>query len=392
MSVHTKKDGRHFVVYYDDRGKQAWESFGRGPDAKKRAEIRDLQLQLARRQTVRPARGGSLTFAELAQAYITARQIELADRTRSEILGMLARYALGPIGAVPVGCITIQDWDRIQGDMVAAGLGPKTINIYFSYINRLFTWAVAHEYLPDNPWRRRTRLKQTKYRIELMTPDEFQGILRCAPEHLAWCMEVAYHTGCRPGPGELLALKWSDLDWRCRSIRIYAPKTRTTRYQYLSNDFIRRMRARCKQQARDFPDCPYICHYRGRPLRSLKHSWETAKAEAGISRRIRLYDLRHFYISHALAGGADIMDLAGRVGHVNADMIVNVYAHLVKPLQQRTALAIPKYDHRQASAGALNQKIIQRRSVEKKARETAIMQAPGQRILDKTPLLLDKKG
>ena len=63
---------------------------------------------------------------------------------------------------------------------------------------------------------------------------------------------------------------------------------------------------------------------------------------AGITRRIRLYDIRHFYITYALANGADIMDLAERVGHVNGEMIMRVYAHMAKDLQKKEAFDLPQ--------------------------------------------------
>jgi integrase len=59
-------------------------------------------------------------------------------------------------------------------------------------------------------------------------------------------------------------------------------------------------------------------------------------------RRIRLYDIRHYYITYALAGGMDIMQLAEIAGHVNPDMIVTVYAHLAKDLRTSAATKLPQ--------------------------------------------------
>ncbi len=62
------------------------------------------------------------------------------------------------------------------------------------------------------------------------------------------------------------------------------------------------------------------------------------------ARRIRLYDICHFHfhITYASANGADIMELATRVGHVNADMIARVYAHLARDIRKETAHKLPK--------------------------------------------------
>ena len=70
-------------------------------------------------------------------------------------------------------------------------------------------------------------------------------------------------------------------------------------------------------------------------------AWNKAKARAGIDRPIRLYDLRHFYASHALVQGANILELAERLGHVNSEMIVKVYAHLADGLRSQRELPLP---------------------------------------------------
>ena len=69
-------------------------------------------------------------------------------------------------------------------------------------------------------------------------------------------------------------------------------------------------------------------------------TWE-AELGAEIKRQFRLYDIRHFYITYALANGADIHDLASRVGHKNINMIINVYTHLVEEMKSKAPFKIP---------------------------------------------------
>jgi integrase len=396
MSIHTKKDGRIFVVYREN-GKQVWEAFGRGPEAEKAAKTRDLKVKLAKlTPEPRPLRQGAFsTFTEIAQSYLNARSVELAPRTINEIFQFLDRYIVDALGKKSVDDIDMQDWEHLQAEMIARKAGARTINTYFTYLNGIWEWAVLHGHCRNNPWEKRKRLKQKKFHIQLLTMKEFQAILEVAPDHLAWCLEVSYHTGCRPGPTELFALKWSDVDWDRRAIRIYAPKTDTYREQFLSPGFIARMETRSKKQSEEYPEntdkyCPYICHYQGKQIGSLKTAWETAKKEAGIPHPARLYDLRHYYITYALASGADIMDLAERVGHANAGMIVNVYAHLAKDLRTGEALTIPEYDFTTVSSRVPTPSEIMRRVVEKK--KTAKQNVEGNQyandLLDKT---LDKK-
>jgi integrase len=380
MPVHTKKDGRVFVVYYDGDGKRIWESFGRGREAKDKAETRDLEIKLAKKRSQPAAirhNPNLISFSELFQSYIAARCVEIRERTLAEIIRSVNTYVLPHIGQTAIGAIRPFDYSVIRDGMIAAKLSPQSINKYFHYTQKVFSWAMESGMMDDDPWRKQKRLRVVdKFKIDLFTMKDFEAILKVAPDHLAWTMEMAYHTGCRPGPSELFSLQWSDVDWKKRGIKILATKTNTIRWQYVSKAFLKRMKDRQKKQAKEYPDCPYICHYEGARIRSLKRSWGTAKDEAKVTRPIRLYDIRHFHITYALAAGADIMDLANRVGHVNADMIVNIYAHLAKDLQTRDAAKIPGYDFKPISSAVPTPEERQLRSpkrAEKEAEKLAMV-------------------
>ncbi len=242
------------------------------------------------------------------------------------------------IGNKQINIINIQDWNKIQESIVEAGVGPRSINKYFQYTSKIFTWAVENEYINDHPWRKRKPLRiLKKFKIDLFTLQEFTSILNVAPDHLKWCLEFAYNSGVRPGPKELFSLKWSNIDWKMKRIQVYSSKTDTYRWQYFTTAFMVKLKAKDKENN----GCPYIVSYKGKQIKSISKAWQTAKKKAGVTRRIRLYDIRHFYITYALANGADIMDLAERVGHVNGEMIMRVYAHMAKDLQKKEAFKLP---------------------------------------------------
>jgi integrase len=343
MPVYIKNRDLIYCVYYDS-GKRIWEPFGRGPDAKKAAEARDLEIKLRKKrgQWNISNQRNSIPFIELAQAYINHRKIDLSSKTREGILRMLTKYVLPVIGTKTIHIINLQDWNKIQDKMMRGGAGPRSINTYFKYMNKLFKWSVVNEYLEEHPWKNRETLRHKKHHINLFTIEEFQKILDSAPEHLAWAMEVAYFTGMRPGPSELFALTWNNIDFKKNRIKIYATKTDSYRWQYVDPDFMLRMKARYIKNQQCGEPSPYVCAYHGQPVKSLKTAWKRAKEKAGITKKIRLYDIRHFYITYALANGANITELAERVGHVDATMIVKVYAHLLKDLKTKQAFEVPK--------------------------------------------------
>jgi integrase len=337
----SNKNGYWYCVYRDGAGKLQYEYFGKGKEAKKEADARDLEVKLAKTRTRGRSLGDhGLTFEALCRAYITARQVEISEKTEVEILRTLANYILPAIAKKSVSRLSMADWLDIQEAMIANGLSAKSINTYFRYTNKILRWAVTHGMMKDNPWKNREALRQKKRSIELITLEEFTRILQHAPDHLFWALEVAYFTGVRPGQSELFALKWSDVDFTNSRIRIFATKTQTYRWQYVDPRFTDRMIGRMLYGG----GSDFIVSYRGQPVQTLKTAFNRAKARAGITKPIRLYDIRHFYITHAMANGADILDLAERVGHVDATMIVKVYAHMVEEMRRKEALKIPRIE------------------------------------------------
>jgi len=336
------KNGLYYCVYYQG-SKRVWEPFGRGSGAKEAAEARDLEIKLKKKTgQMRHAPAGRTSFMDLARMYTDARKNELADNTMDGILRTITTYA-GPISKKPINLITMDDWRKIEQKMIRRKIKNRTINTYFVYLSNILDWAMGDGLMENNPWTRRKRLKErNRFMIDLFTIDEFNRILAVSAPHLAWILDTAYHTGVRPGPTELFCMKWEDVDWHLKRIRIYSQKTDTWRWQYPDKKYFRRMVSKHKQMQKKYPGCPWICSYNGRQITSVKRVWKDAKEKAGIKRRIRLYDIRHFYITYALANGANITELAERVGHVNPRMIVNVYAHLAKDIARNKPFKLPE--------------------------------------------------
>jgi len=347
MSVVVKKNGLIYCVYQVD-GKRTWEPFGRGPAAKRDAQLRDMEIQrrlILEEKGFRPT--SSLTFFDLAQLYMAARQRELADHTRDGILRCLSTYALPAIGNVYINRVTMDHWRQIQSLMVAKNIKNRTINTYFKYISHVFTWAIDENdgILERHPWEKRKPLQEEKFQVDLFTLKDLRRIMDNAEEHLSWILELAYLTGARPGPKELFSLTWDRVDYARNRIRIRSAKNYGAdpyRWQYLPPDFMEKLKTRQHSDAQTYPQCRHICHYKGKPIKSIKKSWAAAKKKAGITRRIRPYDIRHYHITYALAMGADIKELAERVGHATPRMIINVYAHLAKEILQNEAHRLPK--------------------------------------------------
>ncbi|MGH3655181.1 MAG: tyrosine-type recombinase/integrase, partial [Micromonosporaceae bacterium] len=65
--------------------------------------------------------------------------------------------------------------------------------------------------------------------------------------------------------------------------------------------------------------------------------WTRARTIAGIDRRWRLHDLRHWSATMAIGAGHDVRTVAGRLGHANPAMTLRVYAHAVEAADEAVA-------------------------------------------------------
>ena len=356
MSVIVKKNRYVYCVYLSD-GKQKWEPFGLGPDALIAAQTRDIEIKKLKRD-FRPVPVDDLTFVELFNLYIKKRKVELSTKTVEEIFNTTGLYASPVIGKKYVRRISIDDWYAIQDRMTARGIAARSINKYFQYLSKVLSWGINNlgelRTMP-HPWGNREPLRMKRFTIDLCTLEDLQAIIAAAPDHLRWAIEVEYHTGMRPGRTELFNLKWDDIDFETGAVRVYSSKTDRHHIQYVTLAFLERVkekrqyyRAEAERLSKRrggvvFPECPYVIQFRGDRIKSqVSTSWREAKEKAGITKLIRLYDIRHFYITHALKGGANILDLAQRVGHQGPEMITRVYAHLVDDMSEKKALAIPE--------------------------------------------------
>jgi hypothetical protein len=104
----------------------------------------------------------------------------------------------------------------------------------------------------------------------LLTVDELKAVMAHAPDHCRWALDVEYNTGCRPGETELLKLKFSDVSWETNEITIRGTKTGERKVS-LKPDFMTRLR-----NAYEKADSDYVITYKGKPIKRLQKSFNTA--------------------------------------------------------------------------------------------------------------------
>ena len=159
-------------------------------------------------------------------------------------------------------------------------------------------------------------------------------------------------TGLRRG--ELLGLKWSDIDLEHGSLRVQrqiaridgeiveAPLKTKNAYRTLplsadAIDVLKTQKKKCGNSQYVFPSPT------GGPISpdSVLHMLHRVLKRAGLP-KVRFHDLRHTFATLALQNGVDIKTVSGMLGHFSAGFTLDTYAHVTTATQKEAANTMEK--------------------------------------------------
>jgi len=349
MAVYQLKDGR-WVVQYRDRGsgKYRREYFGRGLEAEKKARARNKQFDFhyTRRKLPDP---GPL-FSELADAYLTAGRGWMEASTVRYLYIKLTRVILPELGHVQAGRIS----DHLLDKYVARRLKKvkrTTVHRELADIQAVLNWSVRRKYIPKNPVAGYKKPSRDDDIIRPVTIDECRRILEHAPEHVKRALTISWYTGLRPGRAELFRLTWDDVDFKEKTILVRSARKKgpPARQVPIHPAFMVKLKRWKKAGARRKVDQASgspghrgeIITYNGKPVKSIKKSFATAKQKAGITRRLTPYAFRHAFATTVLAAGGDLKATSEILGHSRQDTTTRIYQHTNLAIRRDVVLKLP---------------------------------------------------
>lgn len=340
MAVTQLNDGR-WVCYYrvpDPGGKSRVkkEYFGRGMDAENAAYRRNDELALKKRRPVKTKTAPK--FYDLAKSYTISRNFNANSKKQLEI--RLIATILPLLGNKTATQINDADMDKYVAKRRAGGVKDNTICREITDIKAILNWAATRRprLIPGNPI---GTYKKPRANDEIILPPtirEAKAILKASSPHMIRIFKLSYYLGLRPGAVELLSLNWLNVNWENQTIRIMSAHKGgpVSRDVPIHPGFLEDMKAWHEKDKKKGP----IIHYHGKPIKKFQTSWKGALKRAGITRRLRPYDLRHFFITHALENGADIKALSEIVGS-RPETLMRHYQHVSTELRRQTVAKIP---------------------------------------------------
>jgi integrase len=298
-----------------------------------------------------------VTFAELALKFYSTRAGQMAAHTVESDVFNLRSHIIPTLGAIQADKLTRQDFDKLAEVFRARGNKQNTIRRKFVIVKAVLAWAVEHEYIKDNPAKGYRVSAGEDAVIMPPTRQEIEAILAHADGYLLRAILLTFHFGLRPGASELLRLRWIDVDLADGVARVMSAKKGGGKWREIPIP-PHLVTIMAHWHAEDGGSGYIIHHPTGRSLGRVLEAWIEAKRKAGITRRIRMYDLRHAFATIALGAGADLKSVSEIMGHASPSLTLKTYQHALSKNKRHAVNLLPTLGQHSGTTNGANKPIL----------------------------------
>jgi integrase len=247
---------------------------------------------------------------------------------------ILQKHLIPFFGTLPINRIDAIKIEKYKAMKDKTDITRKTINNQLTVLRK--SLRTAHEWgqLKEVPMIRPFKVPPAKF--DFLTEEESRRLLRYADGMWRDMILVALKTGMRLG--ELIALKWENIDFEASTIavrysmvrnEIGSPKNNKVRYIPLTGQVASVLRKKAR-------DSVFVFTYRGTFLRTdyARNSLYRICKKAGI-RLVGWHKLRHSFASHIVKKNAPLKAIQELMGHADIQTTMR-YAHLAPSVLKST--------------------------------------------------------
>ena len=238
--------------------------------------------------------------------------------------------------------------DRLEAKGQPKGLSAKTVRNIHQILSSALKLAQEQRIILTNPAEGCALPKVEHREMKTLPVEQLTSFLQQAKESGVfelYYLELA--TGLRRG--ELLGLKWEDIDLERGDLRVRRQISRIngevveaplkTKNAYRTLPLAEDTISVLKEQKKKVGGSPWVFPSpNGGPISpdSVLHMLHRVLKRAGLP-KVRFHDLRHTFATLALQNGVDVKTVSGMLGHFSAGFTLDTYAHVTSAAQRQAA-------------------------------------------------------
>lgn len=365
-TLRLRKDGwweGRVVVGYDDNGLPITKNV----TAKSKTECTE-KLDMLKAKYVKPTEkiNSEITFGEWIDFwYRTYCKHTIRITTQIEYENRIYKHIIPEIGNIPLKQLTQSDLQqfyakekssgrKIRTDIYGTGLSDRVIRAIHANCRSALERAVQDGLIKTNPAISCKLPPKKTCEMKVLTPNEIIRFLNRAKEenyYELFLLELG--TGMRRG--EILALKWSDLNFKTGELRIERqvnvihgetiisePKTKSSiRMAILPTALLKILSEYKKTIESEWIFPSPLDATKPRNPSAVRKRLQLILERAGCP-NVRFHDLRHTFATMALEKGMNIKTLSAALGHISSETTIDVYSHITDKMRQQAAVRIDR--------------------------------------------------
>ena len=362
-NIRKRKDGRWEGRYTAGHDSETGKAIYKNVLGKTQAEVKaKLKAAIQEAQTLDLSKTGKYTVGEWMEVWFEDyAKLKVRPSSHQTYRGYIDNHIRPNIGDIPLEKLTSLDLQKLYKKLLTKGrverleargqpkgLSAKTVRNIHQILSSALKLAQEQRIILTNPAEGCALPKVEHREMKTLPVEQLQSFLREARESGVfelYYLELA--TGLRRG--ELLGLKWEDIDLDRGDLRVKRQVSRIngevveaplkTKNAYrtlpLAEDTIDVL----KEQREKVGSSPWVFPSpNGGPISpdSVLHMLHRVLKRAGLP-RVRFHDLRHTFATLALQNGVDIKTVSGMLGHFSAGFTLDTYAHVTGAAQRQAA-------------------------------------------------------
>jgi len=266
-----------------------------------------------------------LTVGQIVEAYLEQSEAIWKENDRLHYQGIRER-----IGRLVPSAITA---DTCRDIVATSDVKPGTLRKRLGVVRAALRWAerkaiidkAPHIWLPQAPPPKDRRLSR----------EEFERLGRAMESVHGWIfLQLARFTAARAGA--ILSLQWRSVDFERRLISLggsVRQKRRATVPMHPDLAWILVL-------AKDVAETDYVIEFAGKPVKSIKRTFHTARDRAGLDKAVTPHVIRHTSASWMAEAGVPMSEIAAVLGHRDSRTTERIYAKFSPEYLQKAVRAL----------------------------------------------------